>query len=780
MKNSYFAKTLSIGFFLIIFLSGGEILAQNNSFLDFDGSNDYVKYSDDATLGRMDGATDYTIEAWIFPVDGRVAEYDRVLQRYYSFAIVMYDGNNDGNVEDWYFQVYDKASSSWKYYNTEGDATLTLDAWNHIAVINNSSEDSLKLYVNGVNVTQTGGYASRSLPSSSSNDNLYIGQKGNGASYFGGYIDEVRLKNTAEDKDDLHHNIYDNEYSSDANTAGLFHFNEGSGTTTKNETSGTNATINNGAVWRLWSYNSTNHLPLSYEWKGSTDTDWGTSGNWEGGVPTSANDVLIPTGLTNYPSVSGSISSPSQCNNLKIESGASLTVPVDKALTVNGEVTNNAGTSGLVISSNSTNKNGSFIFSSGTPDATVQRYIGAYSGDNDGWHEIGAPVDMTVSGSGFDPGTNDDLYYWDESSNEWKNYKAGSFNFTQGNGYLLAYQTSATKNFTGTLTASDITYSNLSYTTGSGRQGFHLLGNPYSSAILWNNGGWTFTNVGTVCSVWDESSGTYINPSNGDPIPATNGFFVEVTDASNTLTIPASARSHNSNANYKNSTKNLLIAKITNDVNTYNNTIKVGFKEDASVQWDQKYDAHKLYGVETAPELWTISDNGKFAVNILPFSNQPYDIPMHFKAGVDDANYTITFDGISGFNEGTNIVLEDKFTGTSIDLNVQNKYTFTGKTGDNPDRFVLHFYNVTGIKDIDQTAKPATIYANNNYIIIKSAKGNLNGTVEVLNLLGQMVYSSEIYNTGFLKLNNRFDNGVYIVRYRGDNGTVQSGKVVLQ
>ena len=224
-----------------------SLQAQNQSCLDFDGNNDYVKYNDDATLGRMDGATDYTIEAWIYPKSSTVAEYDRVLQRYYSFTIVMYDGNDDGNVEDWYFQIIDDSGNH--YYNTEGDATLTLDAWNHIAVINNSSDGTLKLFVDGVDVTTTGGYSNKNLRPSENNDNLYIGQKGNGASCFGGKIDEVRLKNIAEDPGDLQDDVSDPEYTSDSNTAGLFHFDEKSGSTTVNEASSSNATLNNGVTW---------------------------------------------------------------------------------------------------------------------------------------------------------------------------------------------------------------------------------------------------------------------------------------------------------------------------------------------------------------------------------------------------------------------------------------------------------------------------------------------------------------------------------------------------
>ncbi len=319
MKHIY-TRLFFIGLMLIGFSNLG--FAQNEHYCGFDGSDDYIKYNDDAILGRMDAATDYTIEAWVYPISATVAEYDRVLQRYYSFQICMYDGNDDGNVEDWYFGVYDKSSDKWKYYNTEGDATLDLDEWNHIAVINSSSDGSLKLYVNGIDVTKSGGYSNRAMPSSHSSDNLYIGQKGNEASYLGGYVDEVRLKNIAEAPANLHFNKYDNQYISDGNTAALFHFNEGTGTTTVNEASSSNANLNNGTNWIDWDAHS--HLPLAYEWAGGTDTDWNTSSNWESSsIPTSSNDVIVPN-VTNNPTIAGGDTV--DCRNLRIDASASLTV----------------------------------------------------------------------------------------------------------------------------------------------------------------------------------------------------------------------------------------------------------------------------------------------------------------------------------------------------------------------------------------------------------------------------------------------------------------------
>ncbi len=246
---------LSIIFFIGFF---NFSYAQNTSCLSFDGYNDYVRYADDATLGRMDGATDYTIEAWVYPNSSTVAEYDRVLQRYYSFAIVMYDGNNDGNVEDWYFEIWDNNDNA-HFFNTQGDATLSLDSWNHIAVINDSGDGTLKLFVDGVDVTSSGGYSNMDLRPSQSSDNLYIGSKRASTpnNSFGGKIDEVRLKNVAEYPGDLQSQTTDPPYTSDSHTAALFHFDENSGTTTVNEASSSNATLNNGVAW-----SDVNGLPM--------------------------------------------------------------------------------------------------------------------------------------------------------------------------------------------------------------------------------------------------------------------------------------------------------------------------------------------------------------------------------------------------------------------------------------------------------------------------------------------------------------------------------------
>ena len=57
------------------------------------------------------------------------------------------------------------------------------------------------------------------------------------------------------------------------------------------------------------------------QWTGALSTDWSASGNWTpAGAPTSSDDALIPSGLTNYPTLSAS----SVVRNLTMGSGASI------------------------------------------------------------------------------------------------------------------------------------------------------------------------------------------------------------------------------------------------------------------------------------------------------------------------------------------------------------------------------------------------------------------------------------------------------------------------
>ncbi|MCK9399086.1 MAG: hypothetical protein M0Q51_03685 [Bacteroidales bacterium] len=116
---------------------------------------------------------------------------------------------------------------------------------------------------------------------------------------------------------------------------------------------------------------------------------------------------------------------------------------------------------------------------------------------NHGWHLLTSPVSSQAIQPNFvpDPPTaNEDFYSWDELNGLWLNSKLGNGtwnsgfddNFIVGKGYLCAYITTATKNFTGTLNNASTSTISLSRTEATNYSGWNLLGNPFPSAIQWN------------------------------------------------------------------------------------------------------------------------------------------------------------------------------------------------------------------------------------------------------------------------------------------------------
>ncbi len=193
-----------------------------------------VKYNtviNDALDTNLNGATDYTIEMWVYPTSATFHN-TVIMKRWNQFAVTLYQ---DANFR-FYFTKYNGATGS-KYVNTIYNA-FTLNQWNHIVIICDSATNTIKLYNNGVDVTDdTDTAADVVLEAAPESSNLYLGYGGSGT-YFDGYMDKIRFKNTAELIGNLQTDINDSPYTTDANTALLYNFNEASGDTTANEAGG--------------------------------------------------------------------------------------------------------------------------------------------------------------------------------------------------------------------------------------------------------------------------------------------------------------------------------------------------------------------------------------------------------------------------------------------------------------------------------------------------------------------------------------------------------------
>ncbi len=225
----------------------------NDQILEFDGSDDYIINVNDAALQKLDGATNYTLETWLFiSNENDIDEYDIILMRENGFHLRL----KLNLVVS--FGVF-RGGSTWSYYSSSDNA-ITVGQWNHIAVIRDTGPDPItfKILVNGSDVSSATwtGYSMQS-----GGGDLYIGRRETAIRHLKGYVDEIRLKNNAEYSSNLHATVNSAPYSWDGNTAALFHFDEGSGSSVTSNVTGHRATLGTSStgdaaepIWRSYDY----------------------------------------------------------------------------------------------------------------------------------------------------------------------------------------------------------------------------------------------------------------------------------------------------------------------------------------------------------------------------------------------------------------------------------------------------------------------------------------------------------------------------------------------
>lgn len=491
-------------------------------------------------------------------------------------------------------------------------------------------------------------------------------------------------------------------------------------------------------------------------------------------------------------------------DNLTINTGKKLTISSTSMLTVNGNIINSQGIAGLVINSDEFGT-GSLINSTANVSATVERYLTDYVEVPDFmFHFLSSPVEAQPIQTEFvsDPIADyTDFYSFSESENMWINSRGTGnvwnadfeSNFEVGKGYLVAYPDIVTKNFRGTLnphTSAKVLA--CTYTTGKGN-GWNLLGNPFSSAIDWDyiaENNYLGDGVDNALYYYDNASANYmyyivfpddnVTVGGGKPqIPATQGFMVHAnaTGADKTITIPFEARTHTGqNVYYKslNTAPESLSLKVAG--NGYSDEAYIHFNSDATPVFDGKYDAFKLksYNIKV-PMIYTKSSEGSdLAINGLPEFNEETLIPVFFTTETA-GEYTLNAN-LSGF-ENSKVYLKDKKTNIDRNLTENPSFSFTSAVGDDPNRFLLHFKQTTGVSDEADDQKLEFVYANGALYL---SGLETDAEIRVTNMLGQVVLSRFATGSDVQELNTSgLSKGVYILSVL-TGSQKKSGKFVVR
>jgi hypothetical protein len=526
-------------------------------------------------------------------------------------------------------------------------------------------------------------------------------------------------------------------------------------------------------------------------WTGSASNDWKYPANWDlDEIPGPYCDAVIPVdGVVNQTS-----DTPAECKSLSIGVGAILTIESGKTLTVHETLTNNAGTAGLIMKSDATGT-ASLKHNTENVSATFERYMNDtdWADWTDGWHFISSPVAAQAISPNFtvDPESDYDFYAWHEPSNLWANFKNliepptwsiantinnglsnSPSNFLAGKGYLVAYNFADVKVSSGILNVTDITVQDLTITgTTNANRSWHLLGNPFSCALTWDaSSDWNFTNIAGVAKIWNEALRAYsdLTSTPASIIPATNGFMVQVSSGTGSLTMPATKRDHSSQAFYKNTEfrRIMLIAAPLDKSSGQQST--VSFLPEATENFDLMYDSEFLPG--HAPQFYSISGDLKLSTNTFPLLNEEMVIPFGFIKNAE-SDFSIE---LSETIEGHALYLSDLKTNTVHVFNNNPVYLFNSAEGDNPNRFLLHF-GAVGIAE--QPGSEATqIYVSGGYLYLLIPDGN--ALLQVFDIQGRLLQSKNISGEGLYSLPFKLPSGVYVVRLIAEN-TAKMAKLIV-
>lgn len=475
-------------------------------------------------------------------------------------------------------------------------------------------------------------------------------------------------------------------------------------------------------------------------------------------------------------------------NSLTVDNTGKVTISPNIQVTSLGTITNNSGVTGLIIQSD-VSGTGSLIHPNSDVEATVQRYIDAADWGTwyAGWHFLSSPVAaQPINGTWTPSGIDDDFdfYAWDEPSKTWINFKntttPPTFNtvnpgtdFVVGRGYNIAYQQTATREFAGSLNVDDVTKTGLTVTAPA-YYTWHLLGNPYSSALTWLTG-WTLNDVGAVCQIWSDALVDYTPMTEGGIIPSMNGFMVEATVDGASLTIPASARVHDYTPWYKSvqSANSIKLTAWSDDRLTGKESI-ITLNPNSTVGFDAQFDGHYLEG--KGPRFYSLAGDDQLSVNSLPELGGNVVIPLAF-AKNSSSNFTVEMDTKSMIPDLT-VYLTDTKTGVETNLSQDLVYEFTSADGDDIKRFELHFLSTTAIAPGKIAGKMQAYVAGNNLFINQSEAQS--GKVNLFSSAGQLIGTYTLENSRSQSISlPRMSPGIYLVNVNTKNGT-HNQKVVIR
>jgi hypothetical protein len=344
-------------------------------------------------------------------------------------------------------------------------------------------------------------------------------------------------------------------------------------------------------------------------------------------------------------------------------------------------------------------------------------------------------------------------------------------------GYAAKITSTTTLDITGTYKHHVSPIKNLSYTPGSGGNGWNLVGNPYPSSIDWDApNGWVKNFITNSIYVWNPTiqqftsyNGTVGTNGGSRYIAPFQAFFVVANDYYPMISAMQTSRVTSTTSFFKTEEISELIRlKVTGSSGFQDETL-VYFDINASQDMDG-FDSYKMISMSNeVPMLASRLYEDNVSINALPGYNTETVIPLAFSA--PSGNYSISAGELLGFGGSNPVYLEDALTGTIQEITETSSYDFTA-TGNDENRFSIKFDApmITGVETVENEVK---FYESSGQIIIEAdgISGN-NAAFSMYNSAGQSIIAGKSVqlNGGRCAVDApELATGIYIVKLQNGN-----------
>lgn len=345
--------------------------------------------------------------------------------------------------------------------------------------------------------------------------------------------------------------------------------------------------------------------------------------------------------------------------------------------------------------------------------------------------------------------------------------------------------------FTGQINRGIINYGNLTHTSSTpanaATDGWHLLGNPYPSAIDWTSAtGWARSNIDPTVWVWDQGASVWrsYHLQNGGNLPggliaSGQGFWVRANAGGGSLSLNEAAKTSSSASYYRTkSDGSSLGLKISLSNSTVSDETYLLINERASDSFDEGIDSSKpRVGIESV-SIATVGKGGE-VLGYAFVSELPTTVPLSVLTN-QGGDHVLDFQAIGI----TSIINEYELWDIELDkvTSLDKPYKFATGSNENKNRFVLRKVSSEGglesSRTIDVFPNPVNDYV---YILIKS---DIVKDLSLVNGLGSVIASPTFESkNGVARSTMHFsamDQGVYFLRVVFADGTTAVHKIVKQ